>query len=961
MATTNATPLPQNDLARLTVAPGARATGNVLLNDSDPEHDPLHVATVRGTAGGVGVTLAGSYGSLTLRADGTYDYVVDTAKPSVQALAPGSTISEVFRYTVSDGFDHTTSVTTVTNQNLITRSEAFDAAAWLRFQSSGAAPGVVANVAAGPNGGAATADQLTLAGANRGIYFNTDVAGTATFSVWVRLVSGDGHIGVNYYDGGTKGLLTDFVATGQWQRLSLTFSGAGSGAANVALMHNAAQTGSGVFQVWGAQLNPGGAPTDYLPTAGAPATTTVTSEVPVQVDAQLVVSISGAGTANAAPQAKGDTAAVGASGPGQAAGNVLANDNDPEHDALVVTAVNGQAAAVGAAIAGAYGSLVLGASGDYTYVLGAGTAVQALAPGQVAIDSFSYTISDGLGHAQVRTVIAGENLITRSEAFDNPAWVRFGPTGGQPVITANAAAAPLEGLQTADRIMLSSAGSGIYYQAPFTGECTFSVWVRLVSGDGRFGLNYYDGGGSGVFQPFVATGAWQRVSVTFNGNGVSADNVAFMHGPTHNATGVFEIWGAQLNRGDAPTGYAATHGHYDKVYAEVAASQVVTGSLNVTVEGPRPDAGTSGTLTFAGGSDGVIVDLRSETWSHALKVLSLGDSISLGNTTPKAPVGSEAGYRTTVWWQLAGEGSPINFVGTLAAGDANLPDKDHFTVPGYRSDQLAAALPGLIGSTRPDAILLMAGANDVFEATAPVDQVVQSLSDMIATVTAMSPQTHLYVATLTPISPTLGPVDAAMVGVVNAAIRETVGQAAARGANVSLVDTSSIKASDLADFAHLTAAGYGKLGQLWAAALRDQAATGRDEHVIGAGVVRVIGTEANDMLIGGDVGASLQGGGGVDALLAGRGQDALTGGSGGDLFVVGPTSGRITITDFNPSQQDHIVLEGYVGLSSFAQLAAHTRISGGGTIIDFSAFGSDAEIVLSNYTRPLSASDMWIL
>ncbi len=64
---------------------GSNATGNVLTNDTDADTGLTRTVTaVRlgateggGTAGSVGTALAGSYGTLTLKADGTYTYVVN--------------------------------------------------------------------------------------------------------------------------------------------------------------------------------------------------------------------------------------------------------------------------------------------------------------------------------------------------------------------------------------------------------------------------------------------------------------------------------------------------------------------------------------------------------------------------------------------------------------------------------------------------------------------------------------------------------------------------------------------------------------------------------------------------------------------------------------------------------------------------------------------------------------------
>jgi VCBS repeat-containing protein len=67
-------------------------------------------------------------------------------------------------------------------------------------------------------------------------------------------------------------------------------------------------------------------------------------------------------------------------------GGVLANDYDFDGDSMSVTA---------GTFVGAYGTLTLNSNGTYTYVLSG--AAQALAEGDVAQDSFSYTVSDNDG------------------------------------------------------------------------------------------------------------------------------------------------------------------------------------------------------------------------------------------------------------------------------------------------------------------------------------------------------------------------------------------------------------------------------------------------------------------------------------------------------------------------------------------------------------------------------------
>ncbi|MCQ4349017.1 VCBS domain-containing protein, partial [Pseudomonas stutzeri] len=90
---------------------GYDPSGNVLSNDSDVDDLPseLRVTAVRtggvegaGSAGSLGNALAGSYGWLTLNANGNWTYVVDQSNAMVNALAPGETLTERFNYTVTD-------------------------------------------------------------------------------------------------------------------------------------------------------------------------------------------------------------------------------------------------------------------------------------------------------------------------------------------------------------------------------------------------------------------------------------------------------------------------------------------------------------------------------------------------------------------------------------------------------------------------------------------------------------------------------------------------------------------------------------------------------------------------------------------------------------------------------------------------------------------------------------------
>ncbi|NKE48474.1 cadherin-like domain-containing protein, partial [Roseomonas frigidaquae] len=317
-------PVAVADLASVTEGTAPVATGNVLANDSDADGGTLGVTAVNGQSAAVGTSLAGTYGTLLLMADGSYTYTLAGNQANVQALASGQTVTETFRYTLSDGQVHLVPRPSPW-QNLISTSEAFDAAAWSRFSVPGTPPTVLADVATDPFGTGSTADQVTLSGIASGIYHAAAVTGQHSFSVWMRLVSGDGNFSFNYYDGATNATQAA-VATGQWQRFTWTFEGNGSGGGNVALMHDFSQGGTGVFEVWGAQLNAGTAAQDYLPTTGTPLTIENPDPAELVVASTLTISIQG--TSDSAPVAVADLASVTEGTAPVATGNVLANDSD---------------------------------------------------------------------------------------------------------------------------------------------------------------------------------------------------------------------------------------------------------------------------------------------------------------------------------------------------------------------------------------------------------------------------------------------------------------------------------------------------------------------------------------------------------------------------------------------------------------------------------------------------------
>ena len=93
------------------------ASGNVLANDTD--FDFGDSATVVGVAAGTPVEplgdvasdILGTYGTLNLGADGSWDYMLDNNDPDTEALAQDAQVFDVFTYTMEDSAGATASAT----------------------------------------------------------------------------------------------------------------------------------------------------------------------------------------------------------------------------------------------------------------------------------------------------------------------------------------------------------------------------------------------------------------------------------------------------------------------------------------------------------------------------------------------------------------------------------------------------------------------------------------------------------------------------------------------------------------------------------------------------------------------------------------------------------------------------------------------------------------------------------
>ncbi|MFI8716284.1 VCBS domain-containing protein [Stenotrophomonas sp. NPDC077464] len=360
---------------------GLDPAGNVLDNDTDVDANDLHlvdtVTNSSGVGGTVGTPLQGLYGSLLLGADGQYVYRVDNSLAAVQALRTyADTLTEVYTYEVTDrtgGRSTATLTITLHGQN--------DAPVLVADSADALEAGGVANGTPGVDPG--------------GNVLGNDADVDAGDSLVVRS-----------YQFGASTALSGQALAGRYGSLTLNADGSYSyvvdnANAAVQALRTSADALMEVFTYLAADLT------------GATQATTLTITVRGANDAPVAtndidVAVEKGGVGNADPGVS-------------ASGNLLGNDRDVDaNDSLAVAGIRtGSEAAGGAltAVAGAtvvrgtYGDLTLNPDGSYRYVLRDDDAnVQALLPGEIVTDIFTYQARDAAGAvdlAQLSILVVG--------------------------------------------------------------------------------------------------------------------------------------------------------------------------------------------------------------------------------------------------------------------------------------------------------------------------------------------------------------------------------------------------------------------------------------------------------------------------------------------------------------------------------------------------------------------------
>jgi VCBS repeat-containing protein len=521
------------------VSEGGHVSGNVETNDLFGADGKASGGGVTGVEAGshptdivttgVGQTIAGTFGSLVLNADGTYTY---TATPNTNP-PPGST--DVFTYTITDGDgDKSTTTLTITvndvtlnpdDQTKVVNEAALD----LNKDGADLAAGTVTG--SNPSSTAETV-QGTLAVVGATGYTAEDLTGT----------HGVFHLNAN-------GTYT----------YTLTSPVDGTTADNGTNTVNGVET--------------------FTYTAHDADGNTVTGTVTINVIDDV-------------PTAHADTDSVTEDGPLVADGNVLTGTGGSDlnstdgvadtqgADGATVTGVKLPASgsftsvptgATGTTIIGSHGTLVLHADGSYTYTLNnADTSVQALGQGQSTTDTFNYQITDGDGDTSTTTLtitingtndapVVGSSTATVSEeglTGANPDNV------GSPTDTTNSVTAT-------GTVSFTDVDSGdthtVTLTAPANGSLTSNGFNVIWTGSGTNTLHaFQDVNGNGL----VDAGEKAIMTITINNSGAYT---VTLQGPIDHPTANVEDvdgFGVTVNVSDGHT--------------------TSTGTLNVNVEDDSP-------------------------------------------------------------------------------------------------------------------------------------------------------------------------------------------------------------------------------------------------------------------------------------------------------------------------------------------------------------------------------------
>lgn len=386
----NDPPVANNDTNGLKNSVNTPITGNVIEGkhtngegtestngtDTDPDTkiEDLKVSNIQGHGGseavGAGATIiAGKYGTLTIKGDGSYSYVLDQNNADVYGLAESTKLTEEFTYTLSDGdkTDTATLVITITGD-------------------TPPALGITVTNHNGDTDGQATVHESGLStgseqGSNKHIHTDGKITVTSPSGLQKLEIGGTTFTAADLQTASPSNPLTVTTPLGTLTITGATFTGDPIAPKSVELTYTY-------------ELNERADNSDPANETGLTdkITLVVTDKLNATEDGTLDIYI-----VDDQPTAVEDTATVD-NQTNKASGNALDNDTLGADRDVTVTNIVGPTAAAGAkdpdtgviTVAGEHGELVIQPTGEFTYIRTNGEPLE-------TTEEFTYTITDADG------------------------------------------------------------------------------------------------------------------------------------------------------------------------------------------------------------------------------------------------------------------------------------------------------------------------------------------------------------------------------------------------------------------------------------------------------------------------------------------------------------------------------------------------------------------------------------
>lgn len=218
------------------------------------------------------------------------------------------------------------------------------------------------------------------------------------------------------------------------------------------------------------------------------------------------------------------------------------------------------------------------------------------------------------------------NILTYSEQFDNAVWSKVSGA----TITPNQVLSP-KGELTADLIDISVAGAYISYnvttEVTLGEENTYSIWLRSISGEGTYPLNWYDD--VVLHNRFLVdiTEEWQRFDVTFTPDATAAVVLVYL-GDSRLGTQTVETcygWHAQLEQSPFPTSEIKTESTTatrlpDELSYDNSDNKILPNSFSMTMSAkPAADGADYGSTDFrlfTGQGSSIVTTNKSSSYNY---------------------------------------------------------------------------------------------------------------------------------------------------------------------------------------------------------------------------------------------------------------------------------------------------------------------------------------------------------